>query len=184
MIGDPELARGRADPGPGSHFRNDLKRHSQPPQWSLVRELVAQPLDELRDRVIEQMLRQSAPRDALVPVDRDPVPDVFVDRVRRYYEELGRDTMILRELHWGAPAWILPSVALIAILVGLMVWNYRRATPRTAVTWIAFVSKLLAILALALCLLEPLRSGIRAKPGANLFAVLVDDSQSMRRGSR
>ncbi len=91
LVGDPELReeaariRDRA-----RNLRNDLKRHSQPPQWSLVRELVAEPLDELRDRVIEELLRQSAPRDALVPVDRDPVPEVFVDRVRRYYEELGR----------------------------------------------------------------------------------------------
>ncbi len=88
--------------------------------------------------------------------------------------------MILSQFQWGAPTWMLPTAALTAILVGLLVWNYRRATPRPAAAWIAFVSKLLAILALSLCLLEPLRTGIRAKPGANLFAVLVDDSQSMR----
>ena len=39
--------------------------------------------------------------------------------------------------------------------------------------------KALGVAVLALCLLEPLFSGTRARPGANLFALLVDNSQSM-----
>jgi uncharacterized membrane protein len=39
--------------------------------------------------------------------------------------------------------------------------------------------KLLGFLALLICLLEPLWSGQRARPGANYFAVLADNSQGM-----
>ena len=30
-------------------------------------------------------------REALVPIDRDPVPNRYSDLVRRYYEELGKE---------------------------------------------------------------------------------------------
>jgi uncharacterized membrane protein len=40
--------------------------------------------------------------------------------------------------------------------------------------------KLAGLLALALCLLDPLRVGQRARPGANLFALIADNSQSMQ----
>ncbi len=49
---------------------------------------VAKPLAELQDRVSEEIIRRSS-RDALVPLDRDPVPAEFQDAVRRYYERLG-----------------------------------------------------------------------------------------------
>ena len=90
MIEDPEL-RGEAarirDRMRG--FRQEFKRHSEEPQWSLVRKMVAQPLEELRGLVAEELLRRSAERQELVPIDRDPVPQEFTDRVRLYYEQLG-----------------------------------------------------------------------------------------------
>jgi hypothetical protein len=76
-------------------------------------------------------------------------------------------------------------VLLAAVLV-LLVWSYRRAarlrgsevlsgaTPR-----IAFALKLAALAALALCLIEPLWMGRRAKSGANLFVVVADNSSGM-----
>ena len=39
--------------------------------------------------VAEELLRRSAERQELVPIDRDPVPQEFTDRVRLYYEQLG-----------------------------------------------------------------------------------------------
>ena len=44
---------------------------------------------------------------------------------------------------------------------------------------LASAVKLVGILILALCLLEPLLSSNRARPGANLFVVLADNSQSI-----
>ena len=47
------------------------------------------PLAELRDRLSEELARRDS-KDALVPIDRDPVPPKYTEHVRRYYEELGR----------------------------------------------------------------------------------------------
>ncbi len=91
ILDDPDL-RSRAaqirDRARG--IRLDFKRHSREPQWPLVRELIAEPMHELQQRVTEELLRRSGDRQELVPVDRDPVPDAFAERVRRYYESLGR----------------------------------------------------------------------------------------------
>jgi hypothetical protein len=67
----------------------EFKRHSKEPQWDEVRKLVAEPLRELRQRVSQELLRRSAERTSLVPIDRDAVPEEFSDQVRRYYEQLG-----------------------------------------------------------------------------------------------
>lgn len=89
MIADPELraeaARIREQ---AKDIRKEVKRHSAPPNWDIVRERVAEPLAELQRRVADELLRRSA-GEALVPIDRDPVPAEFEEQVRRYYEELG-----------------------------------------------------------------------------------------------
>ncbi len=68
--------------------RSDFKRHSKIPDWTKLQDLVADPLTELSRR-IEEEIRLSESPDALVPIDRDPVPPEFADEVRRYYERLG-----------------------------------------------------------------------------------------------
>jgi myosin heavy subunit len=89
MISDPELrqrvgqVRDRA-----REVRTDLIRHSQSPNWELVRTGIARPLQELRNRLDEE-LQKRASQKALVPIDRDPVPAAYEEQVRRYYERLG-----------------------------------------------------------------------------------------------
>ena len=90
MIEDPKLraeAAGIRDRARG--FRQEFTRHSEEPQWDLVRELVAVPLEELRVRVSQELLRRSAKRNEVVPIDRDPVPKQFTRQVEEYYEQLG-----------------------------------------------------------------------------------------------
>ncbi len=72
-------------------------------------------------------------------------------------------------------------VALIALALGaaVLVWSYRTPGP-ARVRWVGFVLKLAGLAALAWCLLEPLWVGQRAKPGANIFAVVVDNSQGLQ----
>ena len=70
-------------------MRVDLKRHAQQPKWDLVNVEIAGPLVELRSRVVEELARRES-KDALVPIDRDPVPKRYSELVRRYYEELGK----------------------------------------------------------------------------------------------
>jgi hypothetical protein len=68
--------------------REEYKRHSKDPDWKKLKDLVAQPIYELRNRIAEEIRRRESP-DALVPIDRDPVPPQFAEGVRRYYERLG-----------------------------------------------------------------------------------------------
>ncbi len=68
--------------------REEFKRHAKVPDWNQLRTLVAEPINELRDRIAEEVRRRESP-DALVPIDRDPVPPQFTEGVRRYYERLG-----------------------------------------------------------------------------------------------
>ena len=70
-------------------LRAEAKRHSKNPNWDLVREKVYEPLVELQRELNEELLRRTSP-EAVVPLDRDPVPDRFTDAVRRYYERLGK----------------------------------------------------------------------------------------------
>lgn len=77
------------------------------------------------------------------------------------------------------PAWFLPA-ALIAFAAAALLWfGYRRVRMASAVRVSAISLKLLGVAFLAVCLVEPLWSGVRARPGANLFAVVVDTSASL-----
>jgi len=86
---------------------------------------------------------------------------------------------VLAALVWGAAGWSAVALPLAAVLIVLLAWGYRRAGATPGVRTLAAAVKLLGILILALCLLEPLLTSNRARPGANLFVVLTDNSQSM-----
>lgn len=77
----------------------------------------------------------------------------------------------------GVWIWVAAAVWVAALI--LMVWSYRGSRARGVALRMAFGLKLLAVAALALCLVEPLWSGRRARPGANLFLVVADNSRSM-----
>lgn len=61
----------------------------------------------------------------------------------------------------------------------LLVWSYR-GSPRGGIRWLCLGLKLLGLAALATCLLEPLWSGQRARPGANLMAIVADNSMGLQ----
>ncbi len=69
-------------------MRAEFKRHSKEPKWQMVKTQIVAPLAELRSRIAEELARRES-NDALVPIDRDPVPTKFSELVRRYYEKLG-----------------------------------------------------------------------------------------------
>jgi hypothetical protein len=70
-------------------IRADSKRHGKEPQYDLVQSQVMRPLTELRQRISER-LAQLQSNEAMVPIDRDPVPDRFSELVRTYFENLGQ----------------------------------------------------------------------------------------------
>ena len=75
--------------------------------------------------------------------------------------------------------WVWISVGLLVVTLTLLIWTYRRAHAINPGNKTAFFMKFSGILILALCLLELQNSGRRAKPGANLFVILADNSGGM-----
>jgi hypothetical protein len=70
-------------------LRLDFKRTGQRPDWAVITTQISTPLAEVRERVNEELLKRQS-KDALVPLDRDPVPPKYSDQVKRYYEQLGK----------------------------------------------------------------------------------------------
>ena len=87
--------------------------------------------------------------------------------------------MTLATLVISGRDWILPAAAFVTLMGILLAWTYRRAPAHPGLRTAAFALKLLGLLTLAACLVEPLWTTQRARPGANLFAILADNSQGM-----
>src|SRR5258708_3833234 len=83
-------------------------------------------------------------------------------------------TLVLSRPHW---LWLAALTLLLAL--ALLVWSYR-STPAGPIRWTCLILKVLGLAALLTCLLEPLWSGQRARPGANLFAIVADNSQGLQ----
>ena len=89
MVGDPQLRAEAARIRERARgMRAEFTRHSKEPNWGLVREFVGRPLVELRDAVADEVMRRQT-AEAMVPIDREPVPPQYVDKVKEYYERLG-----------------------------------------------------------------------------------------------
>jgi hypothetical protein len=89
MVDDPDLrAEAARIRDRARAIRGEVKRHSAPPNWDVVRVQIAEPLVELGRRISEELLRRNS-RQAVVPLDRDPVPPRYSEKTRRYYENLG-----------------------------------------------------------------------------------------------
>jgi len=69
--------------------RQDFKRDRKKPDWAVLQLQVMKPLTEVRDRIADELARRES-KEALVPLDRDPVPSNYSELVKRYYEELGK----------------------------------------------------------------------------------------------
>ncbi len=90
MLTEPDLRNEAANVRDRARMlRSDFERHGKVPQWDLVEDQIMRPLLELQ-KLISDKLAQLQGED-LVPIDRDPVPERYADRVRSYFEELGEE---------------------------------------------------------------------------------------------
>jgi len=87
--------------------------------------------------------------------------------------------MVVGTLIVSDPGWLWPAAALFIVGLGLLWWGYRPA-PNPRVRWACAALKTAGIVLLAFCLLEPRWLGQRAKPGANLFAIVADNSLGLQ----
>ena len=87
-------------------------------------------------------------------------------------------------LIFGSQAWLAVAVVLLLLGIALVGWRYWNVPLEGVAGWLAPLCKILGLLLLGICLLEPLWSGRRVSPGANLFVILADDSQSLNMKDR
>ena len=86
----------------------------------------------------------------------------------------------LADILLGGREWLAWAAPLAALALIVLAWSYRRAGASAAVRLAAAALKAAGIVALAVCLIEPLASGTRPRPGDNLFLLLADNSRSLQ----
>ncbi|MEX2177046.1 MAG: hypothetical protein WD872_21970 [Pirellulaceae bacterium] len=89
------------------------------------------------------------------------------------------DAILLGEIVLGARAWLPWAIGLALAALVVLVWAYARRGPGGWLRGAAALLKTVAILALAVCLVEPLFTGTRPRPGSNVMLVVADNSQSL-----
>ena len=87
--------------------------------------------------------------------------------------------MLLGSIIVPISPWVWLGVPVLAAVVVLLIWSYRRSPEMSFFHRIAFCLRFLGVLVLVLCLTEPLWSGKHVKSGENLFLVIADNSSGM-----
>ena len=88
-------------------------------------------------------------------------------------------TPLFAELLLGSRSWLPVAIGSAIFILLLTIWAYRNSTLSIGWRVFAILLKTVGVILLATCLIEPLFSGVRPRPGANLFVILSDNSQSM-----
>jgi uncharacterized membrane protein len=89
------------------------------------------------------------------------------------------DVFGFQEIVFGKPEWFYFVVLAASVLSAFTIWSYRRSAMPLRWKLLAVGLRTIGIALLLVCLLEPLGSLQRPKSQANVFAVLLDNSQSM-----
>ena len=90
------------------------------------------------------------------------------------FDYLGFQDIVFRN-----PEWFYAVVLVASLLAVFAMWSYRRSAMPLKWKCLAVALRIIGIALLLICLLEPLGSLRRPKSQANVFAVLMDNSQSM-----
>src|SRR5882762_401709 len=88
--------------------------------------------------------------------------------------------MIVAALTFSGWNWRWPGAAVCALALAILIWSYQASSGPGWLRALCFFLKAAGIAALAFCLLEPLWTTQRARPGANLFAIVADNSQGLQ----
>jgi uncharacterized membrane protein len=81
---------------------------------------------------------------------------------------------------FNSRSWLPPILVLIVGTGAALIWAGHRSEVTARIRLGCGLLKLAGVLTLAFCLLEPLLVGLRARPGANVFAIVADNSQSLQ----
>src|SRR6185436_8210880 len=92
MVDNPDLRNAIAAAREQARLmRAAFTKSGEKPDWDKVEISVLKPLVEVRDRIADELARRGN-KDALKPIDKDPIPVRFVDSVAKYYEQVGKDS--------------------------------------------------------------------------------------------
>jgi uncharacterized membrane protein len=80
----------------------------------------------------------------------------------------------------SSSGWLWPAIVFVVCAVALLGWSYRGLPVRGPVRTICIALKMIGMAALAACLLNPMWTAQRARPGANSLAIIADNSQGMQ----
>jgi uncharacterized membrane protein len=76
--------------------------------------------------------------------------------------------------------WLWPAVAIFVLALGFVGASYFRTSAPRGLRLACAMLKIIGLAALLACLLEPMWTGQRAKPGSNILAIVADNSLSMK----
>jgi len=85
----------------------------------------------------------------------------------------------LSALYLAGQDWLWPVAGAGGFALALIVWSYARTPAPHGLRLACAFLKVLGVATLLACLLEPMWSDQRAKPGANVIAAVADNSMSM-----
>jgi uncharacterized membrane protein len=86
---------------------------------------------------------------------------------------------VLAAVTIGAKEWLWPGVGFLVCTALLLAWSYRRMPVRAGIRAACIALKVLGVAGLGACLLNPMWTTQRARPGANFLAIAADNSQGM-----
>lgn len=87
---------------------------------------------------------------------------------------------MLATILFNSLTWLVPAALIFGIATLFLLWGYRHSILSPGIRAACVALKLLGLIALCLCLLEPLWVAERARSGANFFLLLADDSLSLQ----
>src|SRR3569832_2703621 len=86
---------------------------------------------------------------------------------------------MLASLTIGARVGVWPAVLVFAAGAALAIWGYTRVNASAQTRLVGLVLRVLGLAALAACLVDPMWTDSQPRPGANVFAIVADNSQGM-----
>src|SRR3954470_18628722 len=79
----------------------------------------------------------------------------------------------------AAREWVWPAVLIFIVGMALAFWSYARAPVARSARNLGLLLRAIGLAALAACLLDPMWTTTQPRPGANIFAIMADNSMGM-----
>ena len=82
-------------------------------------------------------------------------------------------------IYLAGKEWLIPAALVLLVGLAIVLWAYHKAPTDGRIRGICIGLKVLGLTLLLLCLLDPMSSSNRAKRGANLLALVADNSEGL-----